>query len=110
MNVVRCNQSGYQDLLQKLTTTSSLFNPEVESRAREIIDAVYTRGDAALLEFTERFDGARLMTSDLAVSTAEFMNASLVADESLRTAVAKASKNIEFFSRRSLRKAWSGKN
>jgi histidinol dehydrogenase len=38
--------------------------------AREIIDAVRRDGDAALVEFTHRFDGVRL--ADLAVSEEEF--------------------------------------
>ncbi len=42
----------------------------VARAAREIIDAVRRDGDAALIEFTHRFDGVRI--EELAVSAAEF--------------------------------------
>ncbi len=75
-----------------------------------IVDEVKARGDAALLELTERFDGARLTTEQLAVTQAELLAASLQADEALRKAVALAAKNIGAFARKSLRKNWSARN
>jgi histidinol dehydrogenase len=63
-----------------------------------------------LLEFTEKFDGARLTASQLAVTQAELMVASLKADESLRAAVAEAEKNIATFARKSLLRNWECRN
>jgi histidinol dehydrogenase len=71
---------------------------------------VQIRGDDALLEFTERFDGAKLTTDRLAVTQAELFNASLAADESLHNAITEAEKNITNFARKSLRKNWQTKN
>ena len=68
------------------------------------------RGDQALLELTQRFDGAVLALDQLPVSTSEKFNASLLADGELRQAVKVAHQNIQFFSQKSLRKNWSGKN
>ena len=110
MNVIRFTDSNFAGQLRTLTSASSLFDKTIEERTRAILDAVYTRGDAALVEFTERFDGAKLTTDRLAVSTPEFLNASLQADDSLRDAVAVAGRNIELFSRKSLRRNWSAKN
>lgn len=110
MNVLRFTESGFAARLRELTGHSSLFDQAIEERARGILDAVYQRGDAALLEFTERFDGAHLTTEQLPVTAAEFMGASLAADDSLREAVAVAGRNIEQFARKSLRKNWSAKN
>ena len=90
--------------------SSSLFDPVVEERARGIVTAVRERGDAALLELTERFDGAKLSAEQLAVSQAEIFNASLTADDSLRAAVTEAEKNIAAFAKKSLRKNWSARN
>lgn len=110
MNLIRCSDPDFAQRLQALTTASSLFDKTIEERTRAILEAVQTRGDDALLEFTEKFDGAKLTAGQLAVSTSEFMSASLQADGSLREAVAIAGKNIEIFSRKSLRKNWSAKN
>jgi histidinol dehydrogenase len=110
MNITRHTDADFAERLAQLTAPSSLFDPVIEERARAIVDAVRTRGDAALLELTERFDGAKLTADQLRVSPAELMTASLRADESLRTAVATSAKNIEMFSRKSLRKNWSARN
>ena len=104
MNVIRYSDKDYQRQLRKLTSLSSLFDPTIEERTRAIIKAVYLRGDAALLEFTERFDGAKLTAQQLAVTCAEQLNASLKADDEFRAAVALTSRNIEMFSRKSIRK------
>jgi len=110
MKVIRHGDANYPRKLREVTAASSLFDPEIEQRTRVILDAVQAHGDAALLEFTEKFDGAKLAAGRLAVSQAELFNASLAADESLRDAVAEAEKNIAAFARKSLRKNWQMKN
>ncbi len=111
MNVLRFKDRDFADRLAALAVASSLFDPAIEERTRAIVHAVKERGDAALLEFTAKFDGAELVdASRLSVSSAELLTASLKADEPLRSAVAEASKNIAVFSKKSLRKAWSTKN
>ena len=110
MNVLLLKAPDFSDQCNRLIASSSLFDPAIEQRAREIIQAVRQRGDAALSEFTERFDGAKLEPYQFAVSHAELMAASLRADESLRAAVAEASANIEAFAKRSLRRDWTMRN
>lgn len=110
MNVIRYTDKDFAERRQQLAQASSLFDPVIEERTRAIVDAVKSRGDEALLEFTERFDGAKLTAEQLAVTQPEFLTSSLQADESLRVAVAAASKNIADFSRKSLRKNWSARN
>ena len=110
MNVIRHSDANFARKLREATAASSLFDPEIEQRTRAILDGVHARGDAALLEFTERFDGAKLTADRLAVTQAELFNASLAADEPLRQAVAEAEKNIAAFAKKSLRKNWQTKN
>ena len=110
MNVIRFSDPDFPERLRVLARHSSLFDKTIEDRTRAILDAVSSRGEIALLEFTERFDGAKLAVDELAVSKAEFLNASLQADSSLREAVVAAGANIELFSRKSLRRDWSARN
>ena len=110
MNIVRFTDADFAAKLRDLSAGASLFDAEIESRTRKILDAVYTLGDDAVLECTERFDGAKLAADQLIVTQAELFNASLKADESLRAAVAEAEKNIAGFARKSLRKGWQSKN
>jgi histidinol dehydrogenase len=87
-----------------------LFDREIGQRTEAILERIRTEGDAAIVEFTERFDGARLRPEQFAVTQAELMSASLSADPGLRGAVAEAEKNIAAFARRSKRRDWSSKN
>lgn len=110
MRVIRHTDADYAAQLAQLTATTSLFDPAIEQRTRAILDDVATRGDAAVLEFTERFDGAKLTAEQLAVTKEELLLASLKADQSLRAAVAEAETNIAHFARKSRRKDWQAKN
>ena len=110
MKIVRHTDKNFSAQLRELTGDASLFDAEIEARTKAILHEVFIRGDAAVLEFTEKFDGAKLAADQLAVTQAELFNASLTADESLRAAVAEAEKNIAAFAKKSLRKGWSVKN
>src|SRR5438093_9403298 len=107
MNVIRHTD---RDFSKRLFALTSLFDPLIERRTRAILDDVQARGDQALVELTDRFDGAKLRIDQLAVTQAELMSASLQADESLRNAVAEADKNIAAFAKKSRRKDWSMSN
>src|ERR1044071_6733384 len=110
MNVVRHTDANFAAKLREIAAASSLFDEEIEQRVREILHEVFLRGDAAVLEFTERFDGAKLSADQLPVTQAELMAASLKADEPLRKAITEAEKNIAAFAKKSLRKNWQMKN
>jgi histidinol dehydrogenase len=110
MNVISHREADFADQLRRMLAPSSLFDPAIEEQARAIIEAVRTRGDEALVELTERFQGARLTPDQFAVSQAEFMAASLQADASLRAAIAETAGNVEAFAKRSRRKDWSMRN
>jgi len=110
VRTIRCTEKTLESRMAELLADTSLFDPGIADRTREIVEAVRVRGDAALIEFTERFDGAQLTASQLAVTKAELMTASLRAGAELRAAVQAAMTNIERFSRRGLRKPWSIRN
>lgn len=110
MNILRCTEPDFAERLERLAAASSLFDPVIEERTRAIIQAVRDRGDAALLELTERFDGARLHADQLAVSRAELLAACLKADAELRAAVTAADRNIRRYARKCLRRDWWARN
>ena len=110
MKVIRHTDADFAAQLAQVTTSASLFDPVIEQRTRIILDDVAKRGDAAVLDLTEKFDGAKLTAEQLAVTKEELLIASLKADESLRVAVAEAEKNIANFAKKSRRKDWQAKN
>ena len=110
MKIIRHTDPDFSERLRDLAAPSSLFDPGIEERTRAILEAVRLRGDDALLELTERFDGARLSAEQLPVTQAELLAASLKADPVLRAAVAEAEKNIAAFAKKSLRRGWQMRN
>jgi len=110
MKVVRYTDKDFATGLREATATSSLFDPVIEQRTRAILDDVRARGDYAVLELTERFDGANLVAEQLAATKEELLVASLKADEPLRAAVAEAEKNIATFAKKSKRHEWQCRN
>jgi histidinol dehydrogenase len=59
--------AGFQAGLERLLDWDQSADQQVELVVREIIDAVRTRGDAAVVEYTERFD-RRKVTDGLEIS------------------------------------------
>ena len=68
MKIVRHTDANFAAQLREAAAPSSLFDPVIEQRSRDIVDAIQARGDAALLEFTEKFDGAKLAAGRMAVT------------------------------------------
>jgi histidinol dehydrogenase len=110
MKLLRSNARGFAGQLDRLTADSSLFDPVIEQRARTIVEAVAARGDHALLEFTRRFDGARLSARQLAATRTELKAAARQAGPALRRALGVADRNVADFARRSMRQNWSARN
>jgi histidinol dehydrogenase len=110
MNVLSHRDPDFAPQIRRLLAPSSLFDPGIEEQTRVIVEAVRAGGDEALVELTERFQGARLTADQFAVSQAEFMAASVQADGSLRAAIAETTRNVAAFAKRSRRKDWSMRN
>ncbi|HVY71526.1 MAG TPA: histidinol dehydrogenase [Verrucomicrobiae bacterium] len=107
---LRHSDKDFNERLERLAAASSLFDPVIEQRTRAIVEAVGARGDQALLDFTTKFDGAQLTPAQIRVSQAELATATKAADPGLRRAVTFALKNIQSFSRHSLRGNWTARN
>jgi histidinol dehydrogenase len=110
MKILHYADRNFTEQIRRVAAGSSLFDPAIEDRARAIIDAVAQRGDKAVLEFTRRFDGARLSARQLAVSKAELRSAEAKASAGLRSAVAVADRNVASFARHSMRRNWFARN
>jgi histidinol dehydrogenase len=110
MKVIHYNDPDYESQIRDMLAPSSLFDPVIEQRAKAIVDDVRQRGDLALTELTQRFDGVALAPSQFAVTADELEEAEKATPESLRKAIETTAKNLVAYSRKSLRKNWSIKN
>jgi histidinol dehydrogenase len=59
LTIYEQGQPGYEDALVSLSRRGDEDLARVEQAVRAILDAVRDRGDEAVLEYTERFDGRR---------------------------------------------------
>lgn len=109
MLVLSHTDAGYARFVNRLKRRA-LPEPEVQDLVAEIIAEVAAKGDAALIAYTQRFDGVTLKPRQLRVSEAEFAAADAVVGEATRMAVARSLTNIRAFAKRSLRKDWSARN
>ncbi len=71
-------------------------------RVRPILEAVRTRGDEALIEFTARFDHVQLTADQLRVSREEIEHAHQVLDPTVRQAIEQAIDNVRTFHERQM--------
>ena len=95
----------------------SICSPQGSSRAEKnfadkaeatkiIVDAVRKRGDAALKEFTDKFDNADLTPEQFEVTPDEIDAAFNEVDPALIESLRKARANIESYHSKNLRQSW----
>jgi histidinol dehydrogenase len=87
-----------------LTQANSLDLPEVEAVAREILAAVRSRGDAAVREFVQQFDGVSL--DALEVTPEEYAAAEAAVDAEFLEAVDCSIANVRAFHERQRQEGW----
>jgi histidinol dehydrogenase len=109
MIVLKPGDPNYRAALAALDRSAEP-DPGVSETVAKIIADIRRRGDAALIEFTEKFGGPRLAPNQLRVSAAEFKAAEKRVDAKTRAAVALSHANVRDFAGKSLRKSWTGKN
>ena len=110
MKLIRFTDPNYARNLNKLLATSSLFEPAIEKRTRDIINEVKHRGDAALLSYAKQFDSAKLTPKTIKINKLALQTAWKELDNRTRKAIRIAKANIAFFAKKSLRKNWNAKN
>jgi len=91
--------------LEKLTSWSESRDVAVESAVREILDAVRTRGDAAVIELTNRHD-RRNVTDMAELEVTDFENARDAIDLTLVEALEEAAGRIRRFHERQMQQSW----
>jgi histidinol dehydrogenase len=91
VEVIRLDEVS-PDRLQRILRRSSadVFDATRQAHVRGIIEDVARRGDAALIEYTQRYDGVTLPSDGLRVGRDDVARAYDAVDDSLRAALATA--------------------
>jgi histidinol dehydrogenase len=97
---------GPAGVARALDRPPAAVDQEIHRRVEEIVAAVRDKGDAALLELTERFDRVTLSASELAVTEAELDAAEGAVGAVTMAALRYATERIERFHRESAPRSW----
>ena len=93
-----------REVVQHLRRPGGFLSEDIRAAARRIVDDVRARGDAALLEYTERFDGVR--PREILVPKDEIDNAAESLSADLRESFLVAIENVRAFHEREMDRSW----
>jgi histidinol dehydrogenase len=104
IRLLRTAELSADAVVATLARPHAATDPDTVAGVAAIVDEVRRRGDAALLDFTKRFDGVELHPEELRVSEADWAAATVPAR--LQAALAEAARRIEAFHRHQLPRSW----
>jgi len=100
-------QADFENQFQTLVAQDAGVDPEITRRAEAIVEDVRKRGDAALLEYTARFDRLEVASVDaLTVSADEMREALESLEPEDRDALTQAAERIRVFHEKQLAKSF----
>lgn len=103
MELLRLEEVGWE-ALRKRAAQPGAFDPAIEATVREVLDAVRTRGDAALDDFSRRFDDAPYEGRPL--SPKRLLDARDRVSPEFESACLRAAENIRAYHQRQLQQSW----
>jgi histidinol dehydrogenase len=101
---------GIAGVIRALDRPPGSVDPEISRRVAEIVAAVREKGDAALLDFTQRFDRVALTAAELAVRPEEYAAAERTVGEATLRSLRYAAERIERFHRECAPRSWRMKD
>ena len=106
MKTVKLTKEATADLLKTLLKRSPSQYGEYETIVAGILGDVHTRGDAALFEYTARYDKAAINRDNILVTEEEIREAYALTDPSLVDVIRKALVNIRAFHEKQKQNSW----
>ncbi|HET9854379.1 MAG TPA: histidinol dehydrogenase [Methylomirabilota bacterium] len=101
---------GIAGVIRALERPPGAVDPDIARRVAEIVAAVREKGDAALLDFTRRFDRVSLSAPELAVRPEEYAAAERAVGETTLRSLRYAADRIERFHRECAPRSWRMKD
>ncbi len=106
MRIVKLTNETKQNILETLLKRSPNSYGEFESRVNDIINNVRENKDAALFEYTLKFDKFSLNSDNIKVTEAEIKEAYNKVDSELVEVMKNSAENIKKFHEKQLRNTW----
>jgi histidinol dehydrogenase len=108
IKILNSQDSGFDAELERLLDWDQTTDPAVETVVRDVIADVRARGDAAVMEYTTRFDRWQVASADeLEISLASCHQALVSLDESRRVALQQAAARIRDYAEHQKMESWS---
>ena len=97
----------FQQELQALLAFETAQDPKIDQIVADICADVQRRGDAAVLEYTNRFDGTQAQTmADLTLSQDDLKAAFFRLPENVRTALQTAAERVQSYHQHQKQESW----
>ena len=106
MRIEKLNENTKKNLLDDLLKRSPNNYGKFEASVQEILNAVKEKGDEAVLDYTEKFDGVRLDAENLLVTEEEIAEAYEQVDDELIAIIRKALVNIRDYHQKQMQYSW----
>ncbi len=106
MRIVHLDQGSRGELLEQLLKRSPNQYGEYQNTVAEIVERVRMEGDAALLEYTRRFDWEGISESNIRVTQEDIQEAYGKIDQRLLETIRKALTNIRSYHEKQKRYSW----
>ena len=106
MRIIELTEEARTNILENLLKRSPNSYGEFEGRVNEIIENVRANRDAAIFDYTKRFDGADINAENILVTEAEIKEAYEKVDEKLLTVIRKALVNIRKYHEKQRQYSW----
>ena len=97
-------RAALDDLLKRLEARSVAFDPELMTTVSSIVDDVRVRGDAALIDYTARFDGVELTA--LRIDEETLKHSAEQVGPRVLGALREAIKNVRTFHQNQIEESW----
>ena len=108
IRVLDTGEPQFEEQFRELIAPATAFDPEIDRQAGAIVDDVRRRGDAALLEYTRRFDRVSAATvAQLQIAPSELRAAFDALSPDAGAALQAAAQRIRSFHQRQLGTDWS---
>lgn len=104
MQLVKKNEAATRALIQQMMERAGEKDKKVEAIVADIVENVRTRGDAAVREYTEKFDGK--VPEKMEISQQEIERMTEVCDPDFVDALERAAENIRVFHSRQKQQSW----
>ena len=106
MRIEKLNENTKKNLLDDLLKRSPNNYGKFEASVQKILNAVKEKGDEAVFDYTEKFDGVRLDAEHLLVTEEEIAEAYEQVDDELIAIIRKALVNIRDYHQKQMQYSW----